>query len=178
MTPPIKNKSIHIIITGGTIDSIYDGTKDTAVPLKESILPDYFKLLRLYEKVTFQTICMKDSRSITPSDRRKMLAAIKKSKAKNILMTHGTYTMPDTGRFLENQLDKNDKNDKKVILTGSMIPLVGFSPSDAGFNLGFAIGQFDHIDPGVYVAMNGKIFSSNEVIKLVSQGRFSSILNK
>jgi L-asparaginase len=104
-----------------------------------------------------------------------MINAINKSPAKNIIITHGTYTMPDTARFIASRIKNNTKI---IILTGSMIPLLGFSPSDAGFNLGFALGQFDSLTPGVYVAMNGQIFTPLEVVKLVSQGRFSSILNK
>lgn len=175
----MKQKPIHIIVTGGTIDSHYDGTKDTAVPNKESILPEYMKMIRLYRKVAFTTVCMKDSRSLTVSDRAKVLKAVIESPYKNIVITHGTYTMPDTARFISKKIDGGgSKNDKVIILTGSMIPLVGFSPSDAGFNLGFAFGQFNSLTPGVYVAMNGEIFSPEEVVKLLSQGRFSSILNK
>ena len=59
-----------------------------------------------------------------------------------------------------------------------MIPLVGFSPSDAGFNLGYAFGKFNSLEPGIYVAMNGQILMPEEVIKLLSEGRFSSIMNK
>lgn len=39
---------IHFIITGGTIDSYYDGTKDTAVPRETSIIPDFIQSLKLY----------------------------------------------------------------------------------------------------------------------------------
>ena len=170
----MKSKPVHFIITGGTIDSYYEITRDTAVPNKVSVIPDYLKLLRLENKPTIEVVCMKDSRGISTADRKKIVAAIKKSPAKHILVTHGTYTMPDSGRFIEKNLGKTDK---VIILTGSMIPLIGFSPSDAGFNLGFAMAKFDTLTPGVYVAMNGRIFTPNEVVKLVSEGRFSSILN-
>lgn len=36
------NKKIHIFITGGTIDSIWDGKLDTAVVGQHSSLPEYF----------------------------------------------------------------------------------------------------------------------------------------
>jgi len=36
---PTKKASIHIILTGGTIDSYWNGTIDTATPLKESSIP-------------------------------------------------------------------------------------------------------------------------------------------
>ena len=42
---------VHFIITGGTIDSFYDITKDTVVPHKKSIVPDYIRSLKMYDKV-------------------------------------------------------------------------------------------------------------------------------
>lgn len=167
--------STHVVITGGTIDSHYDGTKDTAVTNKESVLPAYFSSLRLYDKVTFQVVCMKDSRALGSKDRNAVLKAIQKTQAKHVLITHGTYTMPDTARYLKKHLGDHDK---VILLTGSMIPLIGFSPSDAGFNLGFAFAKLHDLPVGIYVAMNGKIFTPEEVVKLLSEGRFSSILNK
>lgn len=172
----MKQKSIHLITTGGTIDSHYDGTKDTAVTNKESVIPEYIKSLKLFDKVIYTPVCMKDSRALSNTDRLKMINAINKSSLKSILITHGTYTMPDTARFISKRLVNG--GNKVIIITGSMIPLVGFSPSDAGFNLGFAIGKFDSLEPGIYVAMNGQIFNPDEVIKLLNEGRFSSILNK
>jgi L-asparaginase len=83
--------------------------------------------------------------------------------------------MPDTARFLATNLKKNKKI---VILTGAMIPLTGFSPSDAPFNLGYAIASSKTLKPGIYVCMNGQIFNPNEVAKRISEGRFVSILNK
>lgn len=69
-------------------------------------------------------------------------------------------------------LDKQGFDGKKVILTGSMIPITGFTTSDAGFNLGFAIASFASIGPGVYLSMNGGIFQSDEVSKNPSELRF------
>ena len=58
-------EQIHFIITGGTIDSYYDGTQDTAVPNQESIIPGFIKNLKLPIEHQFTTVCMKDSRAIT-----------------------------------------------------------------------------------------------------------------
>ena len=33
--------TIHFMITGGTIDSFYNGTKDTVEPVKESSIPTF-----------------------------------------------------------------------------------------------------------------------------------------
>jgi len=170
----MKN-TIHFIITGGTIDSHYDSTKDTAVPNKESVLPDYLKSLKLPDKHIFSHVCMKDSRDLSKTDVRKILKTIEQSKTKKIIITHGTYTMPDTAKYLQANLKNKNKT---IILTGSMIPLVGFSPSDAGFHLGFSIAKIKELENGVYVCMNGQIFSPDEVVKQLKDGKFDSVFNK
>lgn len=43
------SKAIHFIITGGTIDSAYDVTKDTVVPNQKSVIPSFVKSLKLYD---------------------------------------------------------------------------------------------------------------------------------
>ena len=165
---------IHIILTGGTIDSYYEGSMDTAVPLKHSIVPNYLKKLKLYDQVKTTELCMKDSRSITNADRRRIVQCIKRPPSiRYTLITHGTYTMPETARFIERHLPAN--HGKTVILTGSMIPMDGFTFSDAGFNLGYAIGNFQFAKSGVYVAMNGKLFPAKTATKIISKGRFAVV---
>jgi len=171
----LEKLSAQILITGGTIDSIYVGAKDTCVPLEQTCLPDYFKNIKADWELSFVEICMKDSREINQEDRQRLIDEIKKSSNENILITHGTYTMPDTARFLKANLGENAK---KIILTGAMIPLTGFSPSDASFNLGYSLASFKSATPGIYVCMNGQVFEADEVLKLVNEGRFSSIFDK
>lgn len=170
-----KKEKIEIIITGGTIDSYYESKLDTVVPLKESTLPNFIKSLKTEDIFSFNQVCMKDSRSLTSADLNNILKAIEKSKAKYILIAHGTYTMPDTARFLEVKLKRKDQ---VVILTGSMIPLTGFSPSDAPFNLGYSLASFKTLKSGIYVCMNGQIFNPKEVTKRISEGKFVSVFNK
>jgi len=171
----MKRRGVEVIITGGTIDSYYDSVKDAVTPLKKSALPAFIESLKLEDKIIFKIICLKDSRSLTPADIKKVLQTINQSKAKQIIVTHGTYTMPDTARFLEANLKRKDKT---IILTGAMIPLTGFSPSDAPFNLGYSLASVKTLEPGLYVCMNGQIFTPQEVSKRISEGRFVSILNK
>ena len=77
--------------------------------------------------------------------------------------------MKDTSLYLE-KLGLG--NDKKIIFTGSMIPIMGFAASDAGFNIGFAIGLFSSINPGLYLSMNGGIFTPDEIDKNKELFRF------
>jgi L-asparaginase len=170
-----QSQKIHIIMTGGTIDSHWDPKGDTAVPNEHSVIPHYLDSLKLYEDFEFTEACMKDSRSMTPEDLKKVLQIIVQSPSRSFVVTHGTYTMPDTARFLQANLNNNNK---VIVLTGSMIPLKGFDLTDAPFNLGYAIGEVKILEPGVYLAMNGKSFTAEEVSKNIPEGRFYSIFQK
>ena len=62
---------------------------------------------------------------------------------------------------------------KTVVLFGAAIPYVK-PASDALFNLGFALAAVQQLPPGVYVAMNGKIFPWNNVRKNRATGFFET----
>ena len=146
------------MITGGTIDSYYDGTKDTAVPNEQSIIPRYIKSLKLYNQTEFTEICMKDSRSINKDDLNKLVNEIEKSKHTHIIITHGTYTLSDTARFLEANLKRKDQT---IILTAAMLPMTEFTMSDGPFNLGYALAKVEELPAGIYFCVNKKICSAN-----------------
>src|SRR5216683_1501923 len=113
-----STQPIHFMLTGGTIDSFYDTTKDTVSPNKESVIPGFIASLKLFKKKTkFTTICMKDSRDLTEDDRMKLLKVLKTTTSLQIIITHGTYTMPDTARFIKANLKRTDQ---VIILTASM----------------------------------------------------------
>lgn len=170
------SNSIHFIITGGTIDSVWSGSKDTVVVSEHSTLPEYFeelgRNLKFSEEIKFSEICMKDSRAIDEQDRKDVLKAIEESDAKKIIITHGTYTMPDTARYIKQNLKRNDQT---IVLTGSMVPIKGFDFSDGPFNLGYAFAQLQDLKEGVYVCMNAKVFSPEEVAKNIEEGKFYSV---
>ena len=168
----MTSDAIHFIITGGTIDSEWSAAQDTATILGDSKLPQYFKDKKLHNELRFTTVCMKDSRSLDNTDVKNILKAVEESEEKKIIITHGTYTMPDTARYLEANLKAKDKT---VILTGSMTPLKGFEFSDAPFNLGYAISKVQDLKPGVYLCMNGRVFTTSEVAKNLAEGKFYSV---
>ncbi len=170
-----KISKLHFIATGGTIDSYWDGTKDTTVVNKSSVIARFINTLKLYEKCEFTEACMKDSRDLAKSDRTKIFKTVQESNSKRIIITHGTYTLPDTARYLQANLKNNDK---VIIFVCSMIPLEGFTPTDAGFNIGYAVAKSQELEAGIYVCMNGRIFTPEETIKILSEGRFESIYTK
>ncbi len=169
------NNNLHFIITGGTMDSYYDVIKETSVPNEHSAIPGFIRILKLYETCEFTQICMKDSRELTDLDRKKILKIVAESKFNRIIITHGSYTVPETAKYLDKNLKNNDK---VIILVCSMIPIKGFDPTDAGFNLGYAVAKSQDLSKGIYVCMNGRVFNPDEVVKILSEGKFGSIYTK
>ncbi len=170
----INNDKIHVMVMGGTIDSIDIEIPFPKNPTGKSIIPDFMRTIKLDERIAFTTICMKDSRELTKDDFIKLHKNIKKCKANEIIVTSGTYNMPDIARFLETAL-KNNK--KTIVLTGSTLPIYGFPLSDGPFNIGYSVAMVRQLKSGVYVCMNGNTFTPGEVFKLVSEGKFESIFN-
>jgi len=162
---------VHIIKMGGTIEFIdpaYDDFNKKLLKLDASIDSYLHNLIKPHFNFSSEEVTQKDSRDINEEDRQRLAKAITNSPHENIIVTHGTFTMKDTAQFLE----KLEGGEKKIILTGSMIPIMGFAASDAGFNLGFAIGLFPSLKPGVYLSMNGGIFTSDEIEKNKELFRF------
>jgi L-asparaginase len=138
-----------------------------------STIVRYLKdLIRPHFEISQEILTLRDSRGITDGIRAEMVRSIENCSYDFILITHGTYTMAVTAEYLAKELKISDK---RVVLTGSMLPLQGFAPTDATFNVGFAIGALFLAQPGVYVAMNGALFPAGSVVKDVSAGRFEAV---
>jgi len=162
---------VHIIKMGGTIEFIdpaYDAINKKLMKLDTSIEGYLNHVIQPHFDFSIESITAKDSRDIDQADREKLAKAIRETSHNNIVITHGTFTMRETAQFLEQQ----SLGDKRIILTGSMIPITGFTTSDAGFNLGFVVASFPSIEPGVYLSMNGGIFHSSEIEKNAELFRF------
>jgi len=164
---------IAFIITGGTIDSRFDEITESIQVNPQSNIKSYIDSLSLHIDTSFHDICLKDSRALNQYDVLNILRTIQQSTAECFIVTHGTYTMPDTARFLAQHADSF--SDKTVVLTGSMKPLRGFNETDAPFNLGFAMACALQSAPGVYLAMNGKLFQPENVFKNIQKARFETL---
>lgn len=159
-----NDHEVGVFIMGGTIDSRNVPERDgEAVVLAVSLVEKYLKSLPLNFKPIIRVICMKDSRSITNKDREDLKAQILRLDLKYNLVTHGTYTMKQTGEYL---LAQSDLKDKVIGITGSMFTLIGtidnegrLMPSDGQFNLGYSFAKLPHLNPGVHQLMAGEAFT-------------------
>lgn len=164
---------IHFIATGGTIDASYFPPRETAVPNAASAVPDFIRdVIKPHFAASFETLFLKDSRDITAAMLRKLAAAIREAPAPAIIVTHGTSMMARTAEYLSAQLKGGDK---VVVLTGAMVPFRDIVRSDGGFNLGYAVAACGILEPGVYIAMNGKVFKAGEARKDERAARFEAV---
>ena len=160
--------SIRIFVTGGTFDKEYNELSGQLY-FKDSHLSEMLRLGRCLVNVDIRTLMMVDSLEISDSDRELIVRHCAEADEKQIIITHGTDTMAKTARLLAQQV-----HGKTIVLTGAMIPYK-FGSSDGLFNLGSALAFVQTLQPGVYVAMNGRYFNADAVRKNRETGLFEEI---
>jgi L-asparaginase len=85
-----------------------------------------------------------------------------------VLITHGTDTMVETAAELRGL------EGKTIVLTGALNP-ARFRDSDAIFNIGCAVGAVQCLPPGVYIAMNGRVWNPEHVRKNRNRNVFEAL---
>jgi L-asparaginase len=103
---------------------------------------------------------------MTGPERETIVDQCLKATEERIVITHGTDTMEVTAKALGKVV-----TDKTVVLTGAMIPYK-FGSSDGLFNLGSALAFVQTLPHGVYIVMNGRVFSWRSVRKNRATGEF------
>jgi len=64
-----------------------------------------------------------------------------------------------------------DIQGKTVVITGALKSQL-IKETDAEFNIGFAVAAVQALEPGVYVAMSGRVYSWNKCKKDRKTGQF------
>jgi L-asparaginase len=163
----MSNK-IKFLVTGGTIDDLNYDDEEHAPKNHKSLIPNLLKQLRI-DDYKIELLMQKDSRLISDKDRELILDRCKNSKEIKIIISHGTFTLSDTAKYLGKA-----NLDKTIVLFGAMIP-ANKENSDALNNLGQAIEAVKKLDYGVFIVMNGKIFNWDNVRKNLSTGMFEEL---
>ena len=160
---------VRILITGGTFDKEYDEITGKLY-FKDTHMQEILDLGRSKLEVKIRTLMLVDSLDMTNDDRDVILDNCIRVSENQIVITHGTDTMTETGKVIANA-----KLEKTIILTGAMIPYK-FGSSDGLFNLGCALAFSQTLPHGVYIAMNGRYFDWNKVEKNKKTGVFEELL--
>ncbi len=155
-----------IVTTGGTIDKVYfDDQSDYQVG--DPQIGNILRELGVAFRFTVIPALRKDSLHISDEDRAMLRTLIAAQPQKRVLVTHGTDTMVKTATLLSDL-------DKTIVLTGALNP-ARFRGSDAEFNVGCAVGAVQSLPPGVYIAMNGRVWEPSKVRKNVAANRFEAL---
>ena len=156
---------IKILTTGGTIEGL-DYVDDKGIKKTNISIGDFLDRANVDFEYNIEGVFKKDSRALTDDDRSLLVSKIKETNATKVLITHGTFTMEDTAKYI-GKLNLN----KTIVLVGSFI-LGSSADTDAPFNLGYAISSLQLLKPDVYIAMNGQIFNWNNVSKNLETNKF------
>ena len=159
---------VRILITGGTFDKEYDEITGKLY-FKDTHMREILDLGRSKLEVKIRTLMLVDSLDMTNDDRDVILDNCRRVSENQIVITHGTDTMTETGKVIANA-----KLEKTIILTGAMIPYK-FGASDGLFNLGSALTAVQTLTNGIYIAINGNIFKWDNVKKNREKGIFELI---
>jgi len=157
---------VAILTTGGTFDKVYfDANSEYSIgdPCITSILDEG----NVNSNYRIQSILKKDSLDITSKERQIIKNSVQECVEERIIIIHGTDTMVETAKSLE------DIKDKTIVLTGAMQP-ARFKKTDAIFNSGFALAAAQILEYGVYITMNGMVFRSDNVKKNIDLGKFET----
>ena len=160
--------SIRIFITGGTFDKEYNELNGQLY-FKDTHLNELLEMGRNLVPVKIRTLMMIDSLEMTSGDRELIAHQCNHCEEARIVITHGTDTMTETATLLAEKV----KN-KTIVLTGAMIP-IKFGSSDGLFNLGSALAFAQTLPAGIYVAMNGRYFTWDNVRKNKQTGLFEEV---
>ena len=158
---------IKIYTVGGTIDKVYFDRKNT-YEVGEPKIGEILKEANVNLEYEISSILHKDSLEMTDEDRQLIFDEIVTDEHRHIVLTHGTDTMIQTAKKLKTIPDK------VIVLTGAMEP-ARFKYSDAAFNIGCAVAAVQVLTPGVYIAMNGRIFDPDRVKKNLEQNWFEEL---
>ena len=162
--------SVRIIVTGGTFDKEYDELTGT-LHFEQTHLPEMLQRGRCMLDVQVDVLMMIDSLEMKEAHRQRIVQACRDAHESRLLITHGTDTMVETAQYLAAAALP-----KTIVLTGAMVPYA-FGSSDGLFNLGSALSFVQCLPVGVYVAMNGRYFTADNVEKNRNVGVFEERLD-
>jgi L-asparaginase len=158
---------LRVFVTGGTFDKEYDELAGT-LHFRATHVEEMLRRGRCRVAVAVEVLMLVDSLEMTPAHRATIAAACAACAERHVVITHGTDTMVETAAVLAADQALAGKT---VVLTGAMVPYA-FGSSDGLFNLGSALSFAQALPPGVYVAMNGRVFPAGRVRKNRALGVF------
>jgi L-asparaginase/Glu-tRNA(Gln) amidotransferase subunit D len=166
-----ENNKTLVVITGGTIEALYDPDKGTPyfVPVpdsaEDSCIPAALKELG-HDPKSFDVmpLSMLDSKKVWVRSMETILAHATQEGYTKVMVVHGTDTMPSHARYLERRLEEYGQefgaDQLRIVFTGGMQPLRDSDGTwhardkvDGWRNLQRAMEDLQREAPGVYIEM-------------------------
>lgn len=142
---------IRALATGGTWDCDSIDQAGT-YHFNETHLPQAIRQARLTVPIAVETIILKDSALMAPTDRRQIVQKCQKCSETKIIICHGTDTM-----ILTLQAIARSVRGKTIVAFGAFVPYVQGTTSDALANFGAAVVAVQLLPPGVYLTAHGHV---------------------
>ena len=120
---------VQLYVTGGTFDKEYNYITGELY-FKDTHLQDMIERGRCTVNLDIKTLMMVDSLEMTDADRDIIIHNCKYTKLSKIIITHGTDTIVETAKKLEEE----DIAEKTIVLMGAMVPYAFGTSSDGFFN--------------------------------------------
>lgn len=159
--------TVKFFATGGTIDKVYFDQK-SEYQVGDPGVCEILRDSNVVVEYEVESLLRKDSLEITDAERERIVEKVAAEVCARVVITHGTDTMIQTALLLQRVPGKT------IVLTGAMQPAL-FRRSDAEFNIGAALAAVQILPPGVYIAMNGRIFAPDKVRKNAALHRFEEL---
>lgn len=173
---PLPKTVVAFVQMGGTIDKDYPAKMGGyAFEIGDSAAKSMLRTIAhvpLNINAEHYECCKKDSTDITKEDLNTLSKLLGRIAARKIIITHGSDTILSTASFLGKIASL--VGEKVIVLTCAMRPYK-FTNSDASFNIGTAVGAANCLNPGVYIAMGGCIFSHDRCVRDARTGAFLAV---
>lgn len=170
-----SKQPVVIINTGGTLNKRYEPIAGTLiVPSDELAITESLLSAAPNLDIHLMGLIHKDSLEMTEDGRQLIIAAIRtlpgSMQGAPIIVVHGTDTLHQTAITLDHA-----ELDRVVILTGAMRP-AEIEPRESAQHLGLALGYIAaNPEPGIYVAMHGRVATYRQLRKDYQLGLFRSM---
>jgi len=160
---------IDLLLCGGTVDKSY-------MPRQEVFGFDKTHVQKMIDQAQMPAVTvnprllfLKDSLDMTPEERARISLACDEAASDKVIIMHGISTMIESAKAVS----KTSQGGKTIVFFGAMLPYV-LSGSDAMLNFGTTIMAAQLLEPGVYIAMNGRVWP-HDAVELDGNGGFREV---
>tara|TARA_B100000989_G_scaffold154624_1_gene115328 strand:+ start:825 stop:1448 length:624 start_codon:yes stop_codon:yes gene_type:complete len=170
--------NILIVTTGGTIESFYNPEEGTPYHVPQdagSIIPEALEKMGAADGCQFLHLCQKDSKQVNSADLQAIATYMREQGFNNVVVVHGTDTMPQHARTLRVLLNKQGMQNTNIVFTGAMEPLRDKDKawrlqSEGWDNLTLALQEAQRPSPRTMLAVERQLYDAFKTDKDVVVG--------